>query len=125
MPEGRILIIEDEPHIRETIQIALETDGYEAETAVDGVEGLARFGTGESWDLVLLDQRMPGMDGTEVLRSIRERTRAVPVVLITAYGSVGLTQDALAHGARAFLTKPISAGELRRVVREIVQGGRQ
>jgi DNA-binding response OmpR family regulator len=119
-PVASILIIEDEANLRQTMQMALETEGYDVETAADGAEGLRRFGDKEGWSLVFLDQRMPGMEGVEVLRRIRDLDTTVPIVLITAYGSIDLEKDALASGASAFLQKPFPPAEVRRVAREML-----
>lgn len=116
MPESRILIIDDEENIRTTMQFALEAVGYHVETAADGPEGLTRFGNGENWDLVLLDQRMPGMEGLEVLRKIRERDPASRVMMVTAYGTIDLAVDAMKAGAVDFLRKPFTPEVLRGAV---------
>lgn len=126
MANGRILIIDDDPHAREAMGLALKGAGYTVETAADGAAGLDTFRSGGHWDLVLLDQRMPGMEGLEVLQRLHEFDGSVPVFLLTAYGSVELTGDALGSGARGFLTKPISVGELRDVVATALrQAGRR
>jgi DNA-binding response OmpR family regulator len=121
MSQARILIIDDEARIRETMKLALERDGYQVETAAGGAEGLALFGSGAAWDLVLLDQRMLEMEGREVLRRIHERSPTVPVVLVTAFGTVDLARDVLAAGASGFLQKPITPDELRNRVREVLR----
>lgn len=118
MNTDRILIIEDEENIRHTMQMALETEGYEVETAPDGEEGVRRFQQGGQWSLVLLDQRMPGMSGDEALRLIRAVDRATPVLLITAYGTINLAADVMRLGASGFLCKPFAPDELRKVVRD-------
>src|SRR5690242_4717488 len=112
MAEVRILIVDDDAHIRETVLLALAAEGYQVETAASGPEGLTRFGSGESWDLVLLDQRMAEMPGLEVLCRLHQINPQVPVVLLTAYGTVDLAQGALASGASGFLRKPMSPEEL-------------
>jgi two-component system chemotaxis response regulator CheY len=66
----KMLIIDDEAHIREMMRLTLEAAGYEVGEAADGDEGLARFGDGSGYDVVLLDQKMPGMDGLETLRRL-------------------------------------------------------
>jgi len=116
MAEERILIIDDEPNIRETMQLTLEASGYTVETAEDGIEGLNRFGDGERWDLVLLDQRMPRMEGYEVLQVLRARDPSSRVVMVTAYGSIELAVDAMKAGALDFLRKPFSPEVLRGAV---------
>jgi len=117
----RILIIDDEERSRKTLGLGLEAEGYEVATAASGVAGLAQFGTGDGWDLVLLDYRMPEMDGMEVLRCLRARNQSVPVLLLTAYGSIELTSKVLSSGARGFLTKPIMLRSLREIVRKVLE----
>ena len=95
------------------IRLALEFVGYEVETAVDGVEGLEKFGDGAGWDLVLLDQRMPGMTGTDVQSEIRRRAPGTRLVLITAYGTIDMALEAMKNGAVDFLRKPFTADTLR------------
>jgi CheY-like chemotaxis protein len=110
---SRILIIDDEARLRETMQLALDAVGYRTETAADGAEGLEKFGAGPEWDLVLLDQRMPGMEGLEVLSRIRERDPEARVVMVTAYGTIELAVDAMRAGAVDFLRKPFTPETLR------------
>lgn len=112
----RILIIDDDARMRAALGGALKRAGYSVETAADGVAGLDQFRSGGNWDLVLLELRLPRMDGLAVLRRIDELDRSVPVFLLTDEASVELARHALGAGARGFLTKPISVGELRDVV---------
>lgn len=116
MSPSRILIIDDESNIRETMRLALETAGYTTETAVDGPAGLESFGSGAEWDLMLLDQRMPGMDGIEVLRRIREIRPDAEVIMVTAFATVDLAVDAMKAGAADFLRKPFTPDVLRQTV---------
>ncbi|HEY4046864.1 MAG TPA: sigma-54 dependent transcriptional regulator [Acidobacteriaceae bacterium] len=103
--EQRILIIDDEAAIRESLETLLSLEGYLVETAVDGTQGLARIDT-RSYDLVLLDFALPGQNGLEVLARIRERQPQLPVIMITAYGTVGNVVDAMRGGAQNFVQKP-------------------
>ncbi len=117
----RVLIVDDEPHIRRVMRMALERDGYEVCEAADGVTGLEQFGDGSKCSAVVLDQRMPGIDGLETLRRIKARSSVAPVVMVTAYGSVQLAVDAMKLGATDFLQKPMTPDALRRTVRSAVQ----
>lgn len=117
----KLLIVDDEAHLRETMRLALESDGYQIETAADGREGLSRFGTGGDWDLVLLDQRMPGLEGLEVLRILRERDPEARVLMVTAYGTIELAVDAMRAGAIDFLRKPFTPAVLRGAVRAALE----
>jgi CheY-like chemotaxis protein len=125
MNSAHVLIIDDEPQIRDTMKIALDAVGYRTETAADGPEGLQKFGAGEQWDLVLLDQRMPGMEGIEVLRHIRERDPEARVMMVTAYGTIELAVDAMKAGAVDFLRKPFTPDMLRGAVQAALAHPRQ
>ncbi|MBC8103327.1 MAG: response regulator [Cytophagales bacterium] len=113
---ARILVVDDESNIRMMLKLALVHVGHEVETASDGYEGLERFGSGAGWDLVLLDQRMPGMEGLDVLREIRRRDPAARVVMITAFGTVDLATEAMRAGITDFLRKPFTVETLRAAV---------
>ena len=114
---ARILIIDDESNIRMMLRLALQHVGHAVETAADGPEGLEKFGPGgPGWDVVLLDQRMPGMEGLEVLREMRRRDPAARVVMITAFGTIDLAEEALDAGAADFLRKPFTVDTLRGAV---------
>ena len=113
---ARILIVDDENNIRMMLRLALQHGGHTVETAADGYEGLERFGDGANWDLVLLDQRMPGLEGLEVLREIRKRRENSRVILITAFGTIDLAAEAMGMGATNFLRKPFTVDVLRNAV---------
>ena len=116
---ARILIVDDEPNVRLVFRTTLDSSGYATATADDGqaaLEELERAGA----DLVLLDLRMPGMDGMETLRRLREAGNDVPVIIVTAHGSVPDAVRAMKLGAIDFLAKPLSPDVLRRVVAEVL-----
>jgi DNA-binding response OmpR family regulator len=117
----RILVIDDETNIRTMIKLALTHSGYEVGTASDGAEGLQAFGDGSSWDLILLDQRMPGMSGIEVLREIFKRKPDMKLILITAFGTIDLALEAIQAGASDFLRKPFTADTLRTAVKSALE----
>ena len=110
---ARILVVDDENNIRMMVRLALEQAGHEVRTAADGPTGLAEFGDGSDFDLVLLDQRMPGMEGLEVLREMKARRPEARIVMITAYGTIDLAVDAMKAGATDFLRKPFTTDILR------------
>ncbi len=100
---GRILVIDDEPDIRESLEALLSEEGYHVELAANATEGLKRLES-SSYDLVLLDLMMPDKSGMQVLEEIRARDRETPIFLITAYGSVrGRRGRAEARRQRLFL----------------------
>ncbi len=103
------------------IRLALEHVGYVVDTASDGQEGLAKFAEGVEWDAVLLDQRMPGMPGIEVLREIYRRRPATRLIMITAFGTIDLALEAIQSGAADFLRKPFTAQTLRAAVKSALE----
>ncbi len=111
-----LLIIDDEPHIRQMMRLTLEASGYAVEEAANGEDGLARFGDGTRYDAVLLDQKMPGIDGLETLRRLKARVPDARVLMVTAFGSIELAIDAMKLGACDFLRKPMTPEALRGAV---------
>ncbi|MSV27912.1 MAG: sigma-54-dependent Fis family transcriptional regulator [Bryobacterales bacterium] len=103
--KGRILVIDDEADIRESLQDLLLLEHYEVDLAPNATEGL-RILESRSYDLVLLDLMMPDRSGMEVLAEVRERDRETPIFLITAYGSVEAAVAALKAGASDYFSKP-------------------
>ena len=101
----RILIIDDEAAIRESLETLLTLEGYVVETAVNGEEGLLSIEE-SLYDLVLLDLALPGKSGLEILPLIRERHPSLPVIMITAFGKVDNVVDAIRFGAQNFVQKP-------------------
>lgn len=112
----RILIIDDEENIRRVTRLTLQAAGYEVGETGDGERGLEAFGNGSTWDAVLLDQRMPGMDGLETLRRIKERQPDARVIMSTAYASIELAVDAMKLGATDFVRKPMTPEILRNAI---------
>ncbi len=112
----RILIIDDEENIRRVTRLTLQAAGYEVGEAPDGERGLEAFANGSAWDAVLLDQRMPGIDGLETLRHIRDRDPAARVIMSTAYASIELAVDAMKLGATDFVRKPMTPEIVRNAV---------
>jgi len=112
----RILIIDDEEHIRRMMRLTLEAAGYEVGEASDGEEGLRLYADGSTWNAVVLDQRMPGIDGLETLRHLKTQNNSARVVMATAYASVELAVDAMKLGATDFVRKPMTPKVLRNAV---------
>ncbi len=109
----KVLIIDDEAHIRQMMRLTLEASGYEVVEAINGEQGLIRFGDGSAIDAVVLDQRMPGIDGLQTLREIRARAPGTAVLMVTAFASVELAVEAMRVGAADFLRKPMTPDALR------------
>src|SRR5882762_9297527 len=112
----RILIIDDEEHIRQMMRLTLEAGGYTVGEARDGEEGLKLYGEGSEWDGVVLDQRMAGMDGLETLRRLRAVDPRARIIMATAYASIELAVDAMKLGASDFVRKPMTPEALRNAV---------
>ncbi|MCJ7514451.1 MAG: PAS domain S-box protein, partial [Dehalococcoidia bacterium] len=102
---GRILIADDEEIAHLTLKRLLEPQGYTIDSAYSGKEALAKIDTG--YDLLILDVRMPDMDGIEVLREIRKRQLDIEVVILTGYATLESATQALSYGARTYVMKPI------------------
>jgi DNA-binding NtrC family response regulator len=107
MPEkkGKILVIDDEAEIRESLETLLGLEGYHVETAADGESGLRALES-KLYDLVLLDLMLPDLSGLEVLEALRKRDSETPVVVLTAYGTLENAVAAIKNGASDFFTKP-------------------
>src|SRR5215472_9549724 len=114
MPKPRILVIDDDAGIRESLKMTLEYDGYDVIGAATGQEGLALVER-DTPDLVLLDVKMPGMDGLDVLTRLRAMNETLPVVMISAHGTASTGFEAKERGAFDFLEKPFESTERVRV----------
>ncbi len=110
----RVLLVDDEDSVRQLAARVLERHGYEVEQFRDGKRALERLDTSPGFDAIVLDMTMPGLSGSEVLRSLRERWPALPVLLISGFSKQGFDPALFADPALAFLDKPFSAAELAR-----------
>jgi DNA-binding NtrC family response regulator len=104
-PQGKVLVVDDEADIRESLETLLSLEGYSVDLAQNAAEGLHMMET-RAYDLVLLDLMMPDRSGMDVLREVRERDRDTPIFMITAYGSVEAAVSALKLGANDYFSKP-------------------
>lgn len=119
MEKRRVLIVDDEKNIRLTLSEALEPLGLETDTAVNGEEALAKVRE-KAFGLMLLDLKMPGMDGMQVLRQVRETRPEIRVIIVTAYGTIESAVDAMKLGAVDFLQKPFAPDEVRELVSQVL-----
>jgi two-component system NtrC family response regulator len=117
---GRLLVVDDEAPQRLMLESLLGRAGFEVVSAADGNEALARLAQA-SFDLLLTDQRMPGMDGLELLDRARRAQGELPIVLMTAYGTVSTAVEAMKRGAADYLTKPFERDELLLVVEKVLR----
>jgi two-component system, NtrC family, nitrogen regulation response regulator NtrX len=106
--KARILVIDDEPAIRDTMRMTLEYDGHECLTAGSGQEGLT-LAERENPDLVFLDIKMPGMDGLDALQRMRAANETLPVVIVSGHGTVSTAVEATKAGAFDFIEKPLAS----------------
>ncbi|HVP17438.1 MAG TPA: sigma-54 dependent transcriptional regulator [Spirochaetia bacterium] len=116
----RILVIDDEPNVRTVLKMLLEDDGYEVLTAENGEKGMAAINEGPELDLVISDLKMPGIDGLELLRHVKQAGRSLPLVMITAYGSIEKAVEAMKSGAADFITKPFNKDVIRHIVHKLL-----
>ncbi len=115
MKEKSVLIVDDEKNIRLTLSQALESLDLETDTALNGEEALEKLNQKE-YGLMLLDLKMPGMDGMEVLRQVRQIKPGIRVIIITAHGTIDSAVEAMKLGAVDFLQKPFAPKEIRDLV---------
>jgi two-component system, NtrC family, nitrogen regulation response regulator NtrX len=113
---SRILVIDDERSIRNTLKDILEYEKYEVELAEDGPKGLEKIKNGE-FDIVLCDIKMPGMDGIEVLDKLTEFSSDVPVIMISGHGNIDTAVEAIKKGAFDFIEKPLDLNRLLITIR--------
>jgi two-component system NtrC family response regulator len=121
--DGKILIVEDDKPLRELLQMELSRSGYKITTAMSGEEGIARY-LEEIFNAVLLDVRMPGMDGVEVLKRMREESAVPEIIMFTGHGTIETAVECIKHGAYDYLTKPIKLDELEIVLDKAVEKNR-
>ena len=110
---ARILVIDDTRNIRKMVELALKQDGHQVRCEEDGARGLQAFGTGEDWDLALVDQQMPKATGSEVIAEARRRDPNARLVMMTAFATSELASQVLEAGAMDFLRKPFTTEVLR------------
>lgn len=114
----RILVVDDEPNIRALFQDALQRSGYQVATAASGPEALSLAGN-QRFDLAFLDIKMPGLNGVDTLKALKQLNPEVNVVMITGYAAEDLVAASLNSGAFVCLTKPFGVAQILEVVRTI------
>jgi len=112
-----VLVVDDEKGVCDILKKILLQDGYEIYTVTSGARALLLM-KGKPADLVLLDIMMPGMDGIETLRKLRDFNQDVVVIILTAYGTLGTAREAMELGAYDYITKPFNAEFVKSMVRE-------
>src|SRR5579862_6198768 len=121
--KGRILVIDDEAEIRESLETLLDFEGYQVDLASNAAEGEKKLET-RAYDLVLLDLMMPDKSGMEMLRDVRERDRHTPIFMITAYGTLEAAVQAVKLGANDYLAKPWDNEKLLIEIDRVIAGQR-
>jgi len=121
-PKSRILLVDDEPNLRKVLSALLQQQGYDVHTENDGEAALARIRSapGDTFDAVISDLRMPNMDGMELLRTLNREEPALPVVILTAHGSLDTAVEAVKTGAFDFLEKPFDRDQIAQVIGKAV-----
>lgn len=114
---GRILVADDEPNMRLTLSAILRAEGYQVDTASNGVNAVEQCQTNK-YDVVLMDLRMPDLDGVAAFRQLRSYQHSARVIFMSAYGLDDLKQMALEEGAIAFLDKPLDIDKVIRLIQE-------
>jgi len=120
MPNYRILIVDDEKNILRVVSTTLKNEQYDVTTAQSAEEAIERFGR-NGFDLVITDLKLPGQGGLDLLSFVKSQEPDMPVIMITAFGTIENAVDAMKRGAFNYLTKPVNPDELLTVVREAVE----
>ncbi|MBA7696609.1 Transcriptional regulatory protein ZraR [subsurface metagenome] len=115
-----ILLVDDEANVRTVFSDVLKRAGYQVKAVEDGHEAIKEVEK-NTYNLVLVDLRMPKMDGIEVLENIKKRKPELPVIIYTGYGSVTTAVEAMRKGASDYLNKPFSPEELKLVIKKALE----
>ena len=120
MSKAKILVVDDDKNIRRTVSMALESLDYFVHTAFDGKDAMVQL-TGDKYDMIVTDLKMPGMNGMELLEQAIAKYPEIKIVLISAHGTVDNAVDAMKLGAVDFLQKPFTPKELRNLVHNVLE----
>jgi two-component system response regulator AtoC len=115
-----ILVVEDKESMAEMLKETLESEGYKVISAVDGTEGM-RYLKGERIDLVLTDLKLPQKSGIDILKASKEENQLIPVIVMTAYGSIEIAVEAMKKGAFDFITKPFDTDHLLMLIKRALE----
>jgi len=116
---ARILVADDDPHMQQAIRACLSRESYQLTIVSNGLAAIEQLDQ-ESFDLIITDQQMPQMSGIELMTTLQKRGIEIPVIMITAYGTINQAVEAMQLGAADFITKPFSAPDLERVVERVL-----
>jgi len=115
----RILVVDDEPAVREAMTDWLREDGYEVAAAASGFEAVEKVEE-QDWNIMLLDLKMPGMDGIETMKQVKERSPEIEIIMVTAFATVDTAVEAMRQGAFDYLVKPVEPEELDLQIKKIL-----
>ena len=116
----QLLIVDDQPGIRLLLNEVFKKEGYVTYLAPNGMEALKIFDQ-EKIDCVLLDMKIPGMNGIEILQQLKEKNKELPVMMMTAYGEQDLIDEALSLGASNYFTKPFNIFDVLNEVKKYLE----
>src|SRR5574337_756811 len=121
MENGKILVVEDQDAMRESLVIAFRDEGYQVEGAASGEEAIQKLDSHNVYDLVVTDLKMKKVDGLEVLKAVKTANPSTEVVLITAYGTISTAVQAIRDGAYDYVTKPFRHQEILKVAKKAIE----
>ncbi len=127
MPKGKIMVVDDEEDVRETIKLQLEAENYNVIEAGDGEEAIKLLRSEDNLmncGLILCDIRMPKVNGIEYIDYLKEQAPGIPVVVITGYPDTELAVGLMNKGVKDYLVKPVESEKLMKVVNKLIAEGR-
>jgi DNA-binding NtrC family response regulator len=116
----RILLVDDEKNILKVMSASLRKEGYEVETARSGEEAIGKIGTNR-YSLIITDYKLPGINGLGLLQELKGKDPDLPIIILTAYGTIEKAVEAMKKGASNYLTKPLNLDELTLVTRDAIE----
>ena len=116
----RVLVVDDQKGVRHLLEELFKKEGYEVNVAVDGRDSIEKV-KANTPDIVLMDMKMPNMNGLEASEEIIKYDRNIPIIMMTAYGEMEIVQKALEVGVKKYITKPFDIIDLRNLVREVLE----
>ena len=128
MPVGKILVVDDEEDVRETIKLQLESENYNVIEAENGEEAIKVLKSGDNLTncgLILCDIRMPKVNGIEYIDYLKEQAPGIPVVVITGYPDTEMAVGLLKKGVNDYLVKPVESEKLMKIVNKLIAGGKK
>jgi len=120
MGKPTILIVEDEDYVRDFLGLLLK-EHYDVLNAANGIEAINQINVNEQIDLILLDLHMPGINGLDLLRTLKKEVKKeIPVIIVTAYSSQEIRNESMELGAKDFISKPFSVESLEKSIKKIL-----